>query len=65
MAVDVRMPYMLMLDVMNLTQTQGHSGPAKATNQVRMLSTTKQTRSIKVATKDEINVPIALSDFSA
>ena len=49
--VDLRMPYMLMLVLMTLTLMQGHSTSAKATNQLCMLSSTKQAISIKLATE--------------
>ena len=49
--VDLWMPYMLMLVLMTLTLMQGHSTSAKATNQLCMLSSTKQAISIKLATE--------------
>ena len=50
MTVDLWMPYILMLVSMTLTLMQGHSGSAEAKNQRCMLSATKQTISIKLAT---------------
>ena len=45
------MLYVSMLLLMTLTLMQGHSGSAKANNQRRMLSATKQAVSIKPGAK--------------
>ena len=50
MAVDLWMPYMLILALTTLTLLQGHSGSAKAKHQRRMLSATKQAISYKLDT---------------
>ena len=49
MTIDLWMPYMLMLLLTNMTLMQGHSGSARPTNQICMLSATTQAISIKLA----------------
>ena len=49
MTIDLWMPYMLMLLLTHMTLMQGHSGSARPTNQICMLSATTQAISIKLA----------------